>query len=77
MWGAVCVAVLCIRETGDAHVILKSFPCGQKSRPLSIVAHKDLVFSPVQWEELLLRITLNSSSPLTRNLNFCIQAENY
>lgn len=34
MRGAVCVAVLCIRETGDPHVILTSFPCGKKSRPL-------------------------------------------
>lgn len=70
MQAAVCVAVLCIGETGDAHVILKSFPCGQKSRPLSIVAHKDAVSSPVQRDELSLRITQNLSATLTRNLNF-------
>lgn len=48
MQGPVSGTVLCIREIGDPYVILNSFPCGKKSRPLSIIVHKDTVSPPVQ-----------------------------
>lgn len=56
MQGPVSGTVLCIRETGDPYVILNSFPCGKKSRPLSIIVHKDTVSPPVQQDRLLHRI---------------------
>lgn len=56
MQGPVSGTVLCIREIGDPYVILKSFPCGKKSRPLSIIVHKDTVSPPVQQDRLSLRI---------------------
>ena len=54
MQGPVSGAVLCIREIGDPYVILNSFPCGKKSRPLSIIVHKDTVSPPVQQDTLSL-----------------------
>lgn len=56
MQGPVSATVLCIREIGDPYVILNSFPCGQKSRPLSIIVHKDTVSPPVQLDKLTLWI---------------------
>lgn len=56
MQGPVSGTVLYIREIGDAYVILKSFPCGKKSRPLSIIVHKDVVSTPVRQDRLSLRI---------------------
>ena len=56
MQGPVSATVLCIREIGDPYVILNSFPCGKKSRPLSIIVHKDAVSPPVQQDTLSRRI---------------------
>lgn len=56
MQGPVSGTVLCIREIGDPYVILNSFPCGQKSRPLSIIVHKGTVSPPVKQDRLPLRI---------------------
>lgn len=56
MQGPVSGTVLCIREIGDPYVILNSFPCGQKSKPLSIIVHKDTVSPPVRPDRLTLRI---------------------
>lgn len=56
MQGPVSGTVLCIREIGDPYVILNSFPCGKKSRPLSIIVHKDTVSPPAQQNRLLLGI---------------------
>lgn len=53
MQGPVSGTVLCIRETGDPYVILNSFPCGKKSRPLSIIVHKDTVSPAVEQDKLL------------------------
>ena len=41
MQGPVSEAVLCIREIGDPYVILNSFACGKKSRPLSIMVQRE------------------------------------
>lgn len=56
MQGPVSATVLCIREIGDPYVILNSFPCGKKSRPLSIIVHMDAVSPPVQRDTLSRRI---------------------
>lgn len=56
MQGPVSGTVLCIREIGDPYVILKSFPCGKKSRPLSVIVHKDVVYPLLQRDKLSLRI---------------------
>lgn len=56
MQGPVSGTVLCIREIGAPYVILNSFPCGKKSRPLSIIVHKDTISPPVQQDRLSLRI---------------------
>lgn len=56
MQGPVSGTVLCIREIGDPYVILNSFPCGKKSRPLSIIVHRDSDSPPVLQDTLTLRI---------------------
>lgn len=56
MQGPVSATVLCIREIGDPYVILNSFACGKKSRPLSIIVHKDTVSPPAQQNRLLLEL---------------------
>lgn len=48
MHGPVSGTVLYIREIGDPYVILNSFPCGKKSRPLSIIVHRDTFSPPVE-----------------------------
>ena len=71
MQGPVSGTVLCIREIGDPYVILNSFPCGKKSRHLSIIVHKDAVSPPVQKGRLFRRIITFFLFSLESNF-FCI-----